>query len=295
MKTTTNLGNIYDPSEIQITVGPYDKTMLIIANVQYEGKDIEGGDEAFFIAEDVAPGTTAKIDGTLLNYTDWDYIPLDKESSINVYVGFIDTQEENNTYYNFIKKDANSKITPVQLKNGDKKISPITTTDAVFRKDGKTVEESILSVEESILSNKTNIQSTQTKVNDILGNDNNCRGMHFLKSSYRNYFSGITDADLNNVKVNLITNTVAANKLQNLPSGENGGRGLLEVMVGFISLTNTGHVTQRFTNTDTNRIYMRSYNVDLDAWTVWEHINPKITISTANPSGGVNGDIWFKY
>lgn len=32
-----------------------------------------------------------------------------------------------------------------------------------------------------------------------------------------------------------------------------------------------------------------------NTWSAWERINRKITISTSNPSGGKDGDIWFKY
>ena len=32
-----------------------------------------------------------------------------------------------------------------------------------------------------------------------------------------------------------------------------------------------------------------------NTWGAWERINRKITISTSNPSGGKDGDIWFKY
>lgn len=125
------------------------------------------------------------------------------------------------------------------------------------------------SVEDAINTNKTNISSLQTDVDNIYGGNKKLSSDHFVKSYPGKYFSSVTtEKDLNNIKFNIICYTTSGDGLTNLPSGESGGGGMLEVTQSFAN-SNSLHVIQRYTNTITNATYIRSFNKDKDVWTHW--------------------------
>lgn len=143
------------------------------------------------------------------------------------------------------------------------------------------------SVEDAINTNKTNISSLQTDVDNIYGGNKNLSNEHFVKSYPGKYFSSVTtEKDLNNIKFNLICYITSSDKLTNLPIGESGGGGMLEVTQSFAN-SNSLHVIQRYTNTITNATYMRSFNKDKDVWTNWarntmDGQNVKLTEDSGN-------------
>lgn len=127
-------------------------------------------------------------------------------------------------------------------------------------------------VEDTVSTNKSNISSLETKVTNLYGNTENLKGEHILKSYPGKYFSSATtETDLNTIKYNLICYTAAADNLLNLPPGETGGSGMLEITKTFTNNSNQ-HTIQRFTNTVSNKTYIRCYNKDKNTWTEWREL-----------------------
>ena len=124
-------------------------------------------------------------------------------------------------------------------------------------------------IDNELNTNKTSISSLQADVDNIYGGNKKLSSEHFVKSYPGKYFSSVTtEKDLNNIKFNIICYVASADGLTNLPSGESGGGGMLEVTQSFAN-SKSLHVIQRYTNTITNATYMRSFNKDKDVWTNW--------------------------
>ena len=120
----------------------------------------------------------------------------------------------------------------------------------------------------------------------VFGTESGYNSAHLHKSYPKKYFSTIeTEKDLDNIKYNLFCYTTAGDNLLNLPSGESGGQGMLEVKCSFAGGV-VNHVQQRYTRTVYNRIYERQFNYDQNSWTDWQQI---ATTSKINNLSLLNG------
>lgn len=127
--------------------------------------------------------------------------------------------------------------------------------------------------DEVILTNKEQIHNLY---GDLLG-----------KLSHKNlvytypgkYFSHIIDEkDLDNIRYNLMCYTAGTDNLLNLPTGESGAYGVLEVKQLFYN-SGIHHTIQIFYNTVTGAEYKRYYNKDKTNWSSWQKINTISTLS----------------
>ena len=80
---------------------------------------------------------------------------------------------------------------------------------------------------------------------------------------------------------------------QNAQAGPNApGAGTVEVM----NWGSNDQVMQRWTKYNGEDVQVRTYYIAAGGWTIWTrcYSTSNITVSTGNPSGGADGDIWLK-
>lgn len=142
--------------------------------------------------------------------------------------------------------------------------------------DFPSITSDINSSSETNIANSNAVKLVNDKVENLYGGNDKLQSKNFLKTYTGKYFGvAENEKDLNNIKYNIIAYTTSSDGLLNLPSGQNGGGGVIEVIQTYMgSGQNTGlqHTIQRFFNTTSGLSWFRTFNVDKNVWSAWDSV-----------------------
>lgn len=189
----------------------------------------------------------------------------------------------------------------LQADNGDI-LYPHTSSEVVFMNDGKSVEEAVNSIDVSWdgISGKPSTfppsthTHTKSQISDFPtslpangGNADTVDGKHASDFAPTGHGLGtVCDAisDWNNVSTN---GWYMGNAAKNAPD--------TDWWAGYTIVHNSTWIIQKVCTFNSTQQWMTRYKIN-GVWSAWTNdYDTKISKSTANPSGGVNGDVWIKY